>query len=68
MRYIPNSAQQRAEMLREMGRDSVDELFRGIPEHLKVPGLLNLPARATFGRPVTRSAISTASAVPVEPS
>jgi glycine dehydrogenase subunit 1 len=44
MRYIPNSAQQRAEMLREMGRDSVDELFRGIPGHLKLPGLLNLPA------------------------
>jgi glycine cleavage system P protein (glycine dehydrogenase) subunit 1 len=43
MRYIPNSERQRAEMLREMGYQSVDELFRGIPSHLKLNRTLNLP-------------------------
>ncbi len=44
MRYIPNSAQEREAMLREMGRESVAELFRGIPEKLKLNRQLNLPA------------------------
>lgn len=44
MRYIPNSELQRAEMLREMGHDSIDALFRGIPEHLKLKQPLQLPA------------------------
>ena len=43
MRYIPNSERQRAEMLREMGYDSVDALFKGIPEHLKLKTPLDLP-------------------------
>jgi glycine dehydrogenase subunit 1 len=43
MRYIPNSERQRAEMLRELGYQSVDELFRGIPSHLKLNRTLNLP-------------------------
>jgi glycine dehydrogenase subunit 1 len=44
MRYIPNSAQERGEMLREMGLDSVDDLFRGIPAPLKLTAPLKLPA------------------------
>ena len=43
MRYIPNSAQEREEMLREMGRESVAELFRGIPDKLQLKRQLNLP-------------------------
>ncbi len=44
MRYIPNSALQRAEMLREMGRESVGDLFRGVPAHLRLQRPLYLPA------------------------
>jgi glycine dehydrogenase subunit 1 len=44
MRYIPNSTRQRAEMLRDMGRESVSELFRGIPKHLRLEGRLDLPS------------------------
>lgn len=31
-------------MLREMGRESIADLFRGIPDHLQLNGPLNLPA------------------------
>ncbi len=44
MRYIPNSAQEREAMLREMGHQSIAELFRGIPGQLQLNRLLNLPA------------------------
>src|SRR4030095_1717800 len=44
MRYIPNSAEEHEEMLREMGRKSVADFFRGIPEQLKLKRPLNLPA------------------------
>ena len=44
MRYIPNSAEERAAMLREMGRESLADLFRGIPDHLQLKQPLNLPA------------------------
>src|SRR5215510_12016027 len=43
MRYIPNSAEEREEMLREMGRKSVGDLFSGIPDRLKLKRPLNLP-------------------------
>jgi glycine dehydrogenase subunit 1 len=43
MRYIPNSAEEREAMLREMGRKSVADLFRGIPDQLKLNRPLNLP-------------------------
>ena len=43
MRYIPNSAPERADMLRDMGVDSIDSLFR-IPAHLKLNDPLRLPA------------------------
>ncbi|HZN12572.1 MAG TPA: aminomethyl-transferring glycine dehydrogenase subunit GcvPA, partial [Blastocatellia bacterium] len=44
MRYIPNSAQERADMLREMGRASIADLFRGVPAGLRLNRLLDLPA------------------------
>jgi len=43
MRYIPNSAEERETMLREMGRKSVADLFSGIPDRLKLKRPLNLP-------------------------
>src|SRR5262245_17287072 len=44
MRYIPNSAEERDTMLREMGRKSIADLFHGIPGQLKLKRPLNLPA------------------------
>ncbi len=44
MRYIPNSAEEREAMLREIGRKSAADLFRGIPDKLKLKRPLNLPA------------------------
>ncbi|HEY8462048.1 MAG TPA: aminomethyl-transferring glycine dehydrogenase subunit GcvPA [Blastocatellia bacterium] len=43
MRYIPNSAEEREAMLRDMGRESVADLFSGIPDRLKLKRPLNLP-------------------------
>ncbi|HEY6404302.1 MAG TPA: aminomethyl-transferring glycine dehydrogenase subunit GcvPA, partial [Blastocatellia bacterium] len=43
MRYIPNSAEEREAMLREMGRKSVADFFSGIPDRLKLKRPLNLP-------------------------
>ena len=42
MRYIPNSVQEREAMLRDMGRESVADLFKGIPAHLQLNQPLNL--------------------------
>ncbi|MDQ3010237.1 MAG: aminomethyl-transferring glycine dehydrogenase subunit GcvPA [Acidobacteriota bacterium] len=44
MRYIPNSAQEREEMLSEMGRESIADLFKGIPDNLQLKRPLGLPA------------------------
>jgi glycine dehydrogenase subunit 1 len=41
--YIPHSETDRKEMLATIGVDSIDELFREIPEDLRVKGQLNLP-------------------------
>jgi glycine dehydrogenase subunit 1 len=43
VRYIPNSAEEREAMLRDMGRKSVADLFSGIPDRLKLKRPLNLP-------------------------
>lgn len=44
MPYIPHSPQDREEMLATIGVTSIDELFREIPENLRVkPGALELP-------------------------
>jgi len=44
MRYIPNSPQEREDMLRDIGLSSIEELFRGIPEGLRKKELLDLPS------------------------
>ncbi len=44
MRYIPNTAEVREEMLRELGFDSVDSLFSAIPEGMRLRRPLDLPA------------------------
>ena len=42
--YIPNSVPEvKQEMLREIGVESIEELYEEIPDHLRVKGLLNLP-------------------------
>lgn len=47
MSYVPNTPEERLGMLAAMGRSTVDELFAGIPDGLKVKGLLNLPEPKT---------------------
>ena len=44
MRYIPNSPEERAEMLKQIGLNSAEELFHSIPEELRLRGQLNTPA------------------------
>src|SRR5216117_1022412 len=43
MRYIPNSQADRQQMLAEIGVDSTEQLFAGIPEKLRLRRLLDLP-------------------------
>lgn len=44
MRYIPNSSEERAEMLKQIGLNSAEELFHSIPEDLRLQRPLNTPA------------------------
>ena len=44
MRYIPNSPAERAEMLRQIGLNSAEELFHSIPEELRLRTPLTTPA------------------------
>jgi glycine dehydrogenase subunit 1 len=44
LRYIPNSPEERAEMLREVGLNSAEELFASIPADLLLRGPLKTPA------------------------
>src|SRR5438093_12887011 len=43
MRYIPNSQADRQQMLAEIGVDSTEQLFAGIPEKLRLRRFLDLP-------------------------
>jgi glycine dehydrogenase subunit 1 len=43
MRYLPNSPAERAAMLEATGHGSIEELFRQIPERLRLRGQLDLP-------------------------
>src|SRR6185503_2713235 len=43
MRYIPNSAEERAKMLEEMGVRSIEDFFNSIPAHLRLKEPLKLP-------------------------
>ena len=44
MRYIPNSPDERAEMLQQLGAASIDNLFDSIPEELRLRRNLDVPA------------------------
>jgi glycine dehydrogenase subunit 1 len=44
LRYIPNSPAERAEMLKQIGLNSAEELFDSIPAELRLRGPLNTPA------------------------
>ncbi len=44
MRYIPNSPDERAEMLQTVGLDTAEDLFSSIPENLRLRGHLKVPA------------------------
>ena len=44
MRYIPNSPDERAEMLHQIGVGSIEQLFDSIPEDLLLPEHLKVPA------------------------
>ena len=43
MRYIPSSKADRQEMLEAIGVDSIERLFAGIPESLRLRRPLNIP-------------------------
>src|SRR5262245_7308360 len=43
MRYIPNSSTDRQQMLAEIGVDSVEQLFTGIPQRLRLRRPLDIP-------------------------
>ncbi len=43
MSFVPNSREERDEMLREIGVSSFDDLVAAIPEHLKLKRKLDLP-------------------------
>ncbi|MGI9035189.1 MAG: glycine dehydrogenase, partial [Pyrinomonadaceae bacterium] len=42
MRYIPNSPEERDEMLKIVGLSSADELFRSIPSGIQLNRRLNI--------------------------
>ena len=44
MRYIPNSPDERAEMLRQIGAGAIEDLFDSIPRDLRLQRSLNVPA------------------------
>jgi glycine dehydrogenase subunit 1 len=43
LRYIPNSPEERAEMLQQVGAPSIENLFDSIPENLRLRDHLNVP-------------------------
>jgi glycine dehydrogenase subunit 1 len=44
LRYIPNSPDERAEMLKQLGAAAIENLFESIPEDLRLGHHLNVPA------------------------
>lgn len=50
MPYIPHTEEDRQEMLATIGAKTIDELFREIPENLRVKGQLNISPALDEGR------------------
>lgn len=46
-RYIPNTEQDRKEMLQSLGLESVDQLFQSIPENVRFQGDMQIPEAMT---------------------
>lgn len=46
-RYIPQTLEQKKEMLQQIGMTSAEQLFSDIPDSIRQTGLLNLPAPMT---------------------
>ena len=44
MRYIPNTAADRREMLAELGFESIEDLFAAVPEEMRLGRPLDLPS------------------------
>jgi glycine dehydrogenase subunit 1 len=44
LRYIPNSPEERADMLRQIGATSIEQLFASVPEDLRLRDHLKIPA------------------------
>ena len=45
--YVPNTKEQRQEMLKEIGFQTIDDLFAHIPAEVKIQGGLNIPEGKT---------------------
>ena len=45
--YVPNTKEQRQEMLKEIGFQTMDDLFAHIPAEVKIQGGLNIPEGKT---------------------
>jgi len=43
MRYIPNTEEQKKEMLKEIGVSSFEDLIESVPQSIRVKGKLNIP-------------------------
>jgi len=43
MRYIPNTEEQKKEMLKEIGVSSFEELIKAIPQSIRLKERLNIP-------------------------
>ena len=41
--YVPNTLEERQEMLKEIGYSSIEDLFAHIPDEIKIKGGLNIP-------------------------
>ena len=41
--YVPNTLEERQEMLKEIGYSSIEDLFAHIPDEVKIKGGLNIP-------------------------
>jgi glycine dehydrogenase subunit 1 len=54
LRYIPNSPEERVEMLQSIGLSSADDLFSSIPEDLRLRRPLNTPAALAETELLTR--------------
>ena len=62
MSYVPSTGRQREEMLRAIGMESYDELYRDVPEQARLQRPLDLPA-AMSELEVTRAVSAMASIV-----